>query len=57
MTAKEKSRYNHENELDYYFAPFTPQRADLRKKWATTRKDWNSFLYDQEKKHQANQKK
>ena len=56
MTAIEKRRYNHANELDYYFAPFTPQRAELRKKWATTRKDWNSFLYDQEKKHQQSKK-
>ena len=56
MTAKEKIRYNHENELDYHFAPFTPQRAELRKKWATTRKDWNSFLYDQEKKYQQSKK-
>lgn len=53
MTRGEKTRYNFENEGSYYFAPFTQQRQELRAIWGRTRKDWNSYLYDQEKKHQA----
>jgi len=56
MTSKEKRLYNYENECEYYFAPFTEQRKELRKLWNTTRKCWDSFLYDQEKKHNQNLK-
>lgn len=56
MTREEKRVYNQENEQDYYFAPFTDQRAELRKVWALTRKNWESYLYDQEKKYQSKNK-
>lgn len=52
MTRNQKKTYNQANEGDYYFAPFTEQRRELRKEWGTTRRDWESFLYDREKKHQ-----
>ena len=52
MTQKQKRVYNQENENNFYFAPFTEQRKELRKLWGTTRKNWESFLYDQEKKYQ-----
>lgn len=42
-----------ENELDYYYAPFTPQRAEIRKEWSGTRKCWDSFLYSKEKNYQS----
>lgn len=57
MTREQKRLYNYENEQDYYFAPFSEQRKELRRIWNTTRKDWYSFLYDQEKKHQSKIKK
>lgn len=53
MTRDEKRKYNFENEHDYHFAPFTEERAELRRQWGTSRKDWNSFLYDQENKHNS----
>jgi hypothetical protein len=53
MTREEKRLNNQENEGNYHFAPFTDQRADLRKEWSLTRKNWESFLYDQEKKYQS----
>jgi len=52
MNRDEKRKYNQENEQDYYFAPFTEARRELRAKWNGTRKDWNHFLYDAERKHQ-----
>lgn len=51
MNRDEKRGYNEENESTYYYAPFTEQRRDLRKRWATTRKDWNTYLYLAEMKH------
>ena len=56
MTREEKKVYNQENEQEYYFAPFTDQRAELRKVWALTRKNWESYLYDQEKKYNSKNK-
>ena len=53
MNVQQKKEFNYQNEDNYHFAPFTNQRAELRKIWATSRKDWNSFLYDQEKKYQS----
>jgi hypothetical protein len=52
MTQQQKKAYNYENENDYHFAPFSDARAGLRKVWNQTRKNWDSFLYDQEKKFQ-----
>jgi len=53
MTANQKKQYNYDNELNYHYAPFTPQRAEIRKEWSGTRKCWDSFLYDQEKKYNS----
>ena len=52
MTSQQKKQYNYENEHNYHFAPFSEARAELRKLWNTTRKCWDSFLYESEKKHQ-----
>ena len=52
MTSQQKRAYNYENEHNYHFAPFSEARAELRKLWNTTRKNWDSFLYEAEKKHQ-----
>ena len=52
MTSQEKRLYNYENEQNYYYAPFSEARAELRKQWNQTRKCWDSFLYESEKKHQ-----
>jgi hypothetical protein len=52
MKQQDKKKYNLENEHNYYYAPFSEARAELRKVWGTTRKNWESFLYDQEKKYQ-----
>ena len=49
MTRDQKRKFNDANENDYYFAPFTEQRKELRKEWAKSRKDWNHFLYDAER--------
>lgn len=57
MTREQKRAFNYENEQDYYYAPFSEQRKELRRIWNTTRKDWHSFLYDQEKKYQSKIKK
>lgn len=53
MTASQKKVYNFQNEDNYHFAPFTEQRRELRKVWSISRKSWDSFLYDQENKHQS----
>jgi hypothetical protein len=53
MTSQEKKAYNFANEQNYYFAPFTEQRKELRKEWNRTRKCWDSFLFESEKKHQS----
>jgi hypothetical protein len=53
MNRDEKRKFNDANENEYYFAHFTQQRRELRKQWATSRKDWNHFLYDAEKKHKS----
>ena len=53
MTRDQKRKFNDANEQDYHFAPFTEQRAELRKQWATSRKDWNTFLYQAEQKYQS----
>lgn len=50
MTREEKRKYNFENEQNYFYAPFSEQRAELRKAWNKTRKDWNVFLYNAENK-------
>ena len=52
MTSQQKRAYHYENEHNYHFAPFSEARAELRKLWNTTRKNWDSFLYEAEKKHQ-----
>lgn len=52
MNRQEKRAFNYENEHNYYFSPFSEQRRELRKIWNTTRKCWESFLFDAEKKHQ-----
>lgn len=52
MTREAKIKYNYENEGDYYYAPFSVARRELRKTWSTTRKCWDSFLYEAEKKYQ-----
>ena len=52
MTSQEKKAYNFANEQNYHFAPFTEQRKELRKNWNRTRKSWDSFLFESEKKHQ-----
>lgn len=49
MTSNQKKQHNYDNELNYHYAPFTPQRAEIRKEWSGTRKCWDSFLYDKEK--------
>ena len=56
MTRLEKKRYNFENEHNYYYAPFSEARAELRKICNTTRKCWDSFLFDQEKKYKSQNK-
>ncbi len=52
MTSQQKKQYNYENEHNYHFAPFSEARKELRKQWNRTRKCWESFLYNAEKKHQ-----
>lgn len=52
MTSQEKKAYNFENEHKYFYAPFSEARKELRKLWNTTRKCWDSFLYEAEKKYQ-----
>ena len=52
MTSHQKRQYNYDNELDYHFAPFTEQRKELRKEWNGTRKCWDLFLFEAEKKYQ-----
>ena len=54
MTSQEKKAYNFENEHKYFYAPFSEQRKELRKEWNRTRKCWDSFLYEAEKKYQLN---
>jgi hypothetical protein len=46
--------YNRENEWEYYYAPFSQQRKDLRRVWNTKHPNtcWEEFLYKQEQKHQ-----
>ena len=56
MTSQEKKAYNFENEHKYFYAPFSEQRKELRKEWNRTRKCWDSFLYEAEKKHNQNLK-
>lgn len=51
MNANQKKAYNWDNESNYHFAPFTPQRAELRRLWNGTRKNWETFLYNAERNH------
>ena len=53
MISQEKRQYNYDNEMNYHFAPFTEARKELRKEWGGTRKCWDSFLFDQEKKYKS----
>ena len=52
MTSQEKRAYNYENEHNYYYCPFSEARKELRELWNTTRKNWDSFLFEAEKKYQ-----
>jgi hypothetical protein len=56
MNRDQKREYNEANEMDYHYAPFTEARRELRAKWNGTRKDWNHFLYDAERKYQLKNK-
>lgn len=50
MNPQEKKQHNFVNEDNYFFAPFTAQRRELRKIWNKdySRIDWEIFLYDSE---------
>jgi len=52
MTSQQKRDYNYEKEHNYHFAPFSEARRELRNEWNRTRKCWESFLYNAEKKYQ-----
>jgi len=52
MTSQQKRQYNYENECEYHFAPFSDARKELRKLWNQTRKNWDTFLFEAEKKYQ-----
>jgi len=52
MNRDQKRKYNEANEIDYHYAPFTEARRELREQWNGTRKDWNHFLYEAERKYQ-----
>ncbi len=54
MTGQEKRLYNYENEQNYHYAPFSEARKELRKIWNQTRKCWDTFLFEAEKKFQQN---
>lgn len=42
------------NEDNYYFAPFTEQRREIRKEWNSlnSKLSWEEFLYNKEKEYQ-----
>ncbi len=51
MTREEKREFNENNQNDYFFAPMTAQRRELRKLWNLKENnvfDWEVFLYDSE---------
>lgn len=51
-TREEKIDFNRMNQNEYYFAPFTEQRRQMRKEWNDTNEDWEVYLYDREIQHQ-----